>query len=262
MNVPALTGFLDEIALQKAIAMIVADDSRLSIVPVIPEIKLLQESELLLDCLWTLPRNAIAVTPTGWQISQGDAQGGLVGAGILIEMPEMEVESTNVSGPPAAWTVGIVAFQEPNTNFVANVGIGITSSQLCQIATDILHLLEIAGFGTFSADRSGIKSAHDWQTMKPGIVAHRLTIRSRVGRTQSKRSAAVQCTFGGGVCTLSCSDSSAIVRYTTDGSMPLAINPSAQIYSAPFSVDSGTTVTYCSQQTGTVNSQIYKSTSP
>ena len=336
MNVPAIT-LVDEIALQKAIALILCSDSRLVNVPVVPEIKFLQESELALNAIWTMPRSAFTVTATGWQvnatayanlITPGTYDGtgsftqngltignpysfifgendlsfndgitdhlsvggtvyfvatsasivltgtpdlavtatlqtnALVGGGILVEQPEMDSNSPGVSGPAATWKVPIVGFVEPNTAFVPNVGIGFTSSQLCQIALDILQNLFSYQYGTFQIEQQAIKAANDRQTESPGIAAHRVVVKATIGRVQSVRSVSVTAIFGGGNCTLTCADGTASILYTTDLSEPVTANPNAIAYAGPFAVASGAVIKFASHKAGTIVSQIVGAQSP
>ncbi len=261
MNVPKLSGFVDEIALQKSLALILADDYRFADVPVAPEIALLAESEVLVDALWQLPRAAISVTKDGWTIQEGPT--GPVGCGLLVEMPEMDYDSPGVrNGSPATWKVGIVGFCEPNTAFLKGTGTGYTSSQLCQIALDVTQMLEIYGFGAFKSERSSITHAKDWEQLKPGVAAHRLTIGATVGRLSSIRSAQASAAFAGGLCTLSCADAGATIRYTTDFSEPVATNAAAKVYAAPFPVASGASVKFATKAIGKVTSPINGATAP
>ena len=255
-TIPKLNGIVDEIALMKSIALIIADDARLAKVPVMPQIKFLADGELLEDILWQLPRSAFTLTADGWTVNTAVTPGQPVGAGILIEMPEMDTDSPKVSGTPATWRVPIVAFQEINTNFLPGLGIGITSGQLCQIVLDICQNLYIFGYGTFNPEQGAIKAAQDWTSLKPGIEAHRLTLTGTVGRVQSTRSAIVQASFAAGDCILTCADGAAKVLFTTDFTEPVETNPNAQVYSVPFAVLSGTIVKCASKAAGKILSSI------
>ena len=264
MNIPKLTNIVDEIALESAVSLILLDNAFLANVPILPEIKGLIENSQMADVLWTLPRSAFTLSDTGWKINK-DAAAGLVGGGILIEIPEMNTDSPSVSGPPATWKIGIVGMVEVNTALVAGTGIGMTSSQLCQIALDQLHLQNIFGFGTLKAERGAITAAHDWMQMKPGITAHRVTLSATIGRTQTKRSAAVSAVFGSSQCTLSCTDGSAAIYYVLNGvpgSVPVAANPAAILYAGPFNVNSGDKVLAASKSSVTILSEIFGYTAP
>jgi hypothetical protein len=261
-SIPKLTGIIDEISLQKSLALIIADDARLALVPVMPQIKFLADAELLEDILWQLPRSAFTLTADGWEVNTAVTPGQPVGAGILIEMPEMDTDSPKVSGTPATWKIGIVCFQEINTNFLPGLGIGITSGQLCQIVLDICQNLYIFGYGTFNPEQGAIKAANDWTSLKPGIEAHRLTLTGTVGRVQSTRSAIVQPSFAVGDCILTCADGTATVLYTTDFTEPVATNPNAHVYEGPFAVSGGTVVKCSSKVAGKILSSICGAIAP
>lgn len=266
MNIPKLTGVVDLVALQNAITLLLCDDIRLVDVPILPEIKLQQESELQVDIMWTLPRSAFIVTPSGVTIGAGT---GPVGAGILVEMPGAKTSSPGVSGPPTDWEINVVAFEERNTNLTPNVGIGLMSEQIAQIVKDILQLQNFGtfasspwGFGTLRANASWLNPAHDWMQIKPGIVAYRVSFTSTSGVKQTPRSQPVVVSFNTGMCTLTCSDILAAVYYTLDGSLPVKANPNAKPYSAPFSVNSGQQVLAASRRTGFISSEIWGNTAP
>jgi hypothetical protein len=270
MNIPKLSGVADLVALQNAIALLLCDDTRLANVPIVPEIKFHEESDLQTDILWTMPRRNVTVSPTGVTISTVTGQPGPTGAGLMIEMPTANTQSTNVTGPPTDWEIGVVAFEERNTNLIPSNGIGIMSEQLVQIVKDILHLQNLGtfaaspwGFGTLRAKRLWMSPAHDWmQTLGPGIIAWRASFESTSGVKQSPRSAPVQITFSSGNCVLTCADNSAAVYYTTDGSLPVQVNANATLYSAPFAVSSGTQVLAASKRAGYISSEIWGNTAP
>ncbi len=261
MNIPALANLVDEIAVQKLVALLLRDDDRLAAVPVLPEVKFAQESEISVDALWTLPAGAITVTKDGFNV--GQAVDGTVGCGLLVEMPEMDDNSPGVrEGQPATWRIPVVGFCEPNVAFLTGVGTGFTSSQLCQIAQDVLSLVDVYGFGTLKVEGQTIRSANDWASLKPGVAAHRITFTATVGRVVSPRSSPGVVTFDAGLCSIACSDGSAEVRYTTDGTPPTKSNPAAIVYSAPFAVASGALVLCATRAASKVTSHLRGAVAP
>ena len=256
-----LTGLLN------AMVLILLDDPRLN-VPVISEFKLQMESDQQVDILWQLPRSAITVLPNGI-LSVSGATGGnysapnpaapssLVGAGIMVEMPEMDVNSPDVTGSPATWKLSVVCLEDRNTNFTPGVGTGVTSEQYAQIVLDDLQLQWIYQYGTIKVKQNAIQPAHDWMSMKTGIYAVRVNFEATTGRLQSTRSALVTSFVNNGFCTLSCTDPGAAIFFTVDYSAPTSsnanTNPLAQpgvgatLYTAPFAVTSGQTILYASR---------------
>ena len=262
MNIPLLTnGVVDLTALQNTMALILCDDDRLNLVPILPEIKLHQESDLMVDAIWTLPRNAFKITPDGWTISQTGAAG-QSGCGLLVEHVEATCPAPNVSGPPLTWKVHVVAFEERNANLTPGTGIGIMAEQLAQIVLDILAGQYIYGMGAFVPEAQPIQPAHDMMSLNPGIFAMRATVQATVNRTQTQRSGNVTATFGGGNCTLACADGNAEIRYTLDGSMPLRTNSRSQVYTAPFAVNSGDQILAATRAAGKIGSAIVNFTAP
>lgn len=264
MNVPQLN-VIDLVGLQSAIALLLCDEPRLNLVPIVPEIKLHQESDLSVDAIWTVPRSAFTITPSGMTVNQQLNFSGppaAVGSGILIEMPTGTTTSQNVTGPPTTWEVSVVAFEERNTNLTAVTGIGIMSEQLCQIVKDCLHLQQIFGYGCLKAMRTWFEPAHDWMGMKPGIIANRVKFEGIASNSQTTRSPAVIISFLGGNCALTCSDTNAVLSYTIDGTVPVAANTNAQNYVAPFAVNSGDMIMAASRSQGKILSEIFGAFAP
>lgn len=262
MIIPIQTGFTDLVALQNSIVFMLMDDPRIANAPVIPEIKTIMQSDLEVDMLWQLNRNAFVITPQGvWDIVP-ENPGGLVGAGMLVEMPEMTVNSPAVTGSPATWNVNIVTFEERNTNFTPGTGTQITAEQYCQFAIDILQLQYFGPqFNTLQVKQQAIVPAHDWMELK-GVIAYRTQFTSTAGRTQTKRSPLPTLSINAGMCAIACSDTQAAIYYTTDGSMPVSANYNTNMtypnpdgvgatpYTVPFSVTSGQMILTATRSTG------------
>ena len=272
------SAFADLVYLQNALTLLLLDDPRLANVPVLPEFKLYMESDQSVDALWTLPRSSFVVTPHGVSIvdatdgGNNAAGSALCGAGLLVEMPGMDVDSPGVTGPAGTWEINVVAFEERNTNFLKDTGTFVTSEQYAQIVMDVLHLQAIFGYGTIAAKRSALAPAHDWMTQKPGIVAYRVSFSATAGRQQTLRSKTVAYSWTGDSLTLTCPDGGASIWYTLDGSMPVAANVLAEnppgtgatLYTSPVAVPSGTTVLFASKNltTGTLLSAVSYATAP
>ena len=258
-----LTGLLSQVTL------ILLDDPRLN-VPIVSEWKLQMESDQQVSILWQLPRSAITVLPNGI-LSVSGATGGnysapnpatpssRVGAGIMIEMPEMDVNSPDVTGSPATWKLSVVCFEERNTNFTPGVGTGVSSEQYAQIVLDDLQLQWTYLYGTIKVKQNAIQPAHDLmsQPVFDGIWAMRVSFEATTGRLQSTRSAGVTSFVNNGFCTLSCSDPGAAIFFTVDYSAPTSSNCNSNplaapgvgstLYTAPFAVTSGQTILYASR---------------
>ncbi len=261
MNVPSLQNVVDIVALQNAITLILLSDDRLAKVPMVPEFKLHMESDMQVDILWTLPRNAVNVQPSGpsGQVNVVDDADPAVGAGLLIEMPTARCHSPGVSGPALTWELTVVAMEERNVNFSVN-GLLISAEQLILLVLDILHLQSIKGYGQFQASAAAIGPAQDWMTIKPGILAMRGTLQATVGRPQTQRCKGVKVYSAGGLVQMECPEPDATVLYTLDGSMPVKANASAQTYTQPFDAADVGTVTAAAWVAGKLISEVSRAT--
>lgn len=271
MIVPQQSGITDLVALQVNTVLALLSDPRITC-PVLPEISFYMQSDQQIDALWMMPQSAFTVTPQGNFVYVPQSPGGLVGAGMLVEMPSMSSNSPGVTGSPATWDVTIVTFEERNTNFLQGTGNFVTSEQFAQLAIDILHLQYMGPqFNTLQVKQGAITPAHDFMEQKPGIMAWRTNFTSTAGRNQSVRSIPVTIAFDGVNCTLTAAGAAAIY-YTTDGSMPCSgnvinntqwTNPpgiGATLYTVPFAVTSGTVVYAASQNPGNTLSLVRYST--
>jgi len=269
IQVPKISGVVDLVWLQNMVAMLLLDDPRI-VCPVVPEYKFLMDSDQSVDALWQLPQGAFTLTPSGVTINSG-VSAGLVGAGLLVEMPTATTDSPGVSGPPATWHVTVVAFEERNTNWLPQTGTCVAAEQYCELVVDILQNEAVYKFGTFQAERNWMTPAHDRMTMNPTIIALRATVQATVGRTQTKRTPAVAITFSAGNCALLCADGAAAIYYTVDGSAPVRSNTNpdnaagvgASLYAAPFAVASGTVLAAArNAAAGTTLSAVAGATAP
>ncbi len=86
-----------------------------------------------MDAVWQTPRN------------------GATGNGLLIEMPDVEVKSDNVSGPPQSVIFKFVSFQNGDAALLPEIGGGFFAEQLEQTVLDALHLRSPGALGTLRA---------------------------------------------------------------------------------------------------------------
>jgi len=203
--------------------------------------KLRQDSAVSVDAIWQTKR------------------GGCCGAGILVEMPEADVDKPNVEGPLLSLLVPCLVVEEPNLNFAPQIGTFLSAEEIAQWILDALHLLTIDGVGVLRAEGRVIQPAEEF----PNLVAYRVKLKLLLPRGQTQRSGFVTISIAGGLCTLACvTTPTAILRYTTDGSFPGQSNPAAQIYEAPFAVESGEVVRAASALEGYNLSAVRQSTAP
>ncbi len=269
MRVPqSPQGFVDTIKMELYIALLLADEPRLGSLPILPEFKLQAESDLTVDALVDSPRSSFTVTASGVLINVAKENQGIVpvtGCGLLVEEPQAGTDAASVRGQ-TRWEFSVVAFEDRSKNWTPKVGTMIPASVALQIARDALHLQQVYGFGCLELVDKWLTPAHDWETIKPGYNASRLTMVARTGTVQSQRTPGIQADFSvPGQCTLKFvdpDDPNAVLCYTLDGTPPVKANQSAQLYQAPFAVNSGDTITAAARSTGKALSEIFGFTSP
>ncbi len=200
--------------------------------------KLRLESEVDLSALWMTPRN------------------GRSGVGVVIELPEFDVQNPNLPGPEAFLLLSFLVLEEPNINFTPTLGTLISAEQVAQLLLEIFHDYQVEGFGTLFAAPKAIASVEDY----PGIVGYRVTFRARVPRAQTARVATPVLVEAAGSVTITCATADAQIYFTTDGSFPGVGNSAAQLYSAAFAVTAGDVLRAAAYKSGSPGSHVIKQT--
>lgn len=197
--------------------------------------KLRLQSEINLAALWETPRN------------------GTSGAGILVEMPTIEVPRPNLPGPEHELKITFAVVEEPNMNLTPTVGTGLSAEEICERLLDTFHGYQIEGIGSLYADARAIEPANDF----PNVVAYRVAFKLRSPRNQTQR---VQLpsvsSANNGQVTLANVTDGATIYYTTDGSFPGPSNPTALQYSGTFDASSVQTVRWAAYLDGCDNSNV------
>lgn len=191
--------------------------------------KLRLEAEIARDALWQTIRN------------------GRSGAGILVEMPEFRVERPNLAGPEAVLIIGFSVCEEPNTNCAPETGTQLSAEEICQLILELFHGQRLNGSLGFAL-QAGVNAIRPTEEWGPGVLSYKVELTTRIARTQTNRAAMPTISVTDGLATLACATSEAEIRYTLtaasapaveDGNFPGRSNPAAQIYTAPFAVQSG-----------------------
>ena len=229
---------IDLIQLQEDLYGLLMSAPQLATVNIVQERKFILDQQLQVDAIWQTLRN------------------GCQGCGILIEMPSVEVDSNNVSGPPQTVELSFVSFQNGDTAFIPSgpggpAGAGLFAEQIEQFLVDILHLQNLQGIGTMTARGAFSSPARDY----PLINARRTKFVCTPKQTaQTPRTAAVQVSINTGLATLSSTTPGAAIWYTMDGSFPSnnavaldplshqPVNPGSQEYTSPIPVATGQTL--------------------
>ena len=231
---------IDLIQLQDDLFGILMSAPQLQTVNIVEERKFLINSDVEIDAIWQTQRNNCS------------------GNGLLIEIPDIIVDSDGVTGPPQSVELSFVNFQNgdaaliPPTTVAGQTepvqGGGLYAEQLEQFLVDILHLLNIGGLGTMIVKGRFSSPARDYA----GINARRTKIVMTPKQTaQTTRVALPIISVSAGTCTITEATPGASVYYTTDGSFPSnptiaiapiaggPINSKSQLYTAPFAVTAG-----------------------
>lgn len=244
---------IDLIQVQKDLFGLLMSAPQLATVNIVEERKFIVEKMVEVDAIWQTNRML-----NGTEYS---------GNGLLIEMPDIECDSNNVTGPPQIVTLSFVSFQNGDAAFIEAMPIpegqtgtpfaggGLFAEQIEQYLIDILHLQVIGGIGTMRVTGHFSEPARDYS----GINARRTKIIMTPKQTaQTKRTGFVSVIINNGTATLTSASAGATIYYTLDGSFPsnptiavvplsvtaatpngMPVNANSQLYVAPFAVQSG-----------------------
>ncbi len=226
---------IDLVQLQEDVTMALLSDSRLAAVNVIQYRKLRQQSEVDASAIYAKPR-----------------QGAQAGAGVLVEMPTMQVTEPNLPGPSGQFLVTCVVMEEPNQNMTAEAGTQIEAENIAQMVLECLHGLMFEGLGSLYSDDRPITPTEEWE----GLVAYRVSLRLRLTSDPKQiervpvptiQEQALQVTLK--------AVAGADIYYTTDGSFPGPGNPDATKYQNPFAMQ-GAVLRWAAYKAGMVGSNV------
>lgn len=221
--------------------------SAFSNLPVLQWRKLRLQAELDMSAIWLSGRN------------------GRSGAGIVVEMPEFDVQHPNLPGPEAFLVLNFLVLEEPNSNFAPSTGTLLSAEQICQLLLEQFHDFQVEGFGTVFASGKVITTVEDF----PGIVGYRVSFRARVPREQTARVQTPVLTEDAGSITMTCATAGAQIYYTVTpatgtppeaGSFPGPTNPDAKLYETPFTADVGDVIRAAAYLAGAPTSHVVRQT--
>ena len=262
---------IDLIQVQKDLYGLLMSVPQLATVNIVEERKFIVEKEIEVDAIWQTNRPLSGINYSG--------------CGLLIEMPDIECDSNNVTGPPQTVVLSFVSFQNGDAAFIKPVagglagdgdtpsfpiaGSGLFAEQIEQFLVDLLHLQCIGGIGTMRVTGRFSEPARDY----PGINARRTKIIMTPKQTaQTLRTSIVTVAINDEVATLTCATAGAAIYFTLDGSFPSnptiaisvtldpgkPINPNSSLYVAPFAVQSGQCIRAAAYLNGLNPGQIIK----
>lgn len=231
--------FTDFVRVQNDLAHALLSDEWLAPVNIVTRHQLLQPSELA-----RLPDETYAAEVLAYITPRNQADG-RTGCGVIVEVPEITVLKPNLAGPEMNLAITCLVIEEPLTNAGLTEGTLKPADQVAQRILEIGHGLRLLGPTGFAlmADLNDIRRAQDFEPLR----AHRVVFATRLSRAQTNRVAQPAISVNTGTATLTCATSEANIYYTiTPAGAPESIatfpgpsNPAAQLYAAPFAVNSG-----------------------
>lgn len=180
---------------------------------------------------------------------------GRKGCGILVEMPTIEIPAQSAPGPASLMTISCLVIEEPTTNFGPQTGTLTDAETVARRVLMFLHGWLLEGRGELYADRRAIVPVNDLA----GVIAYRVTCPVRLADTVMTRCSTPAISEAGLVVTLTGAAEEQIY-YTLDESFPGAGNPGAQLYQAPFAVDSSTVVRWAAYRPDYLPSSVGRAT--
>ena len=175
---------------------------------------------------------------------------GKTGSCIVVEKPELETENVNLSAPTFEVVLTVRVIVNPLFNNDALNGRRWSEGQISLRVMRLGHFWQPRGVaGVVTVDRKPLVPGAD---LPEGTEGYDVNFRAKAGLAvgPGDKVAAPGITVVDGTCTLTCSTAGAEIRYTIDGSAPASSNDAAELYDAPFAVESGTRIRAAAQLAG------------
>lgn len=208
--------------------------------PVTLERQFLMQSELEYNSIWQAPR----------------AAGGVVGIGLIVEMPKLQIPKPNSLQRNLIQSIGII--EERNMNMTAGAGSLVAAEDLAVQTLDFAFGWMLGLSSGLTPELGTIMPAPDL-IKADGLVTYRVKVSLRYEHRPGQRCDVPTITevplgtftLGNGPNT-----PAAAIYYTTDGSFPGVSNAAATLYAGPVALAAGTKVLFCAWQTGMLPSHV------
>jgi len=201
------------------------------------DINILTREELMdPDSLARLPDKTLAAEVLGYITPRSKA--GRKGACIIVETPEFSGKWPDAPGQNGDIELEFLILEEPMMNSAPKTGTLVHADVIAQITLDVGKHWVVDGYGIFSTPPNAFRRDDTFG----GLRAIRTRLRTSAPLGASDRVAFVSIDLTNGAVTLSSGTADAQIYWTRDGSFPGPSNSHANLYDAPFAVDSGETI--------------------
>lgn len=196
---------------------------------------------------------------TVWQTIKGGASG----VGVIVAMPEINVEDPDSPGPELVCLQTLTVLEEPNINQTTGTGTLTFAEDIGIYILQLLHQFSLAQNITLFARGRVMTPNRDYA----GVRGVDCRLEYKFTPASLNVVATVPISFndpneGTYVVVLTCATAGAQIYYTTDGSFPGPANGAAQIYQAGFRADTGTQIRAAAYAAGMAGSPAWTATVP
>lgn len=204
------------------------------------ERKELYSSELAMAAIWQ--------TPTG----------GKQGVGVVVAMPDLNIEDAEAPGPELVCTQTLTVLEEPNVNQNPGTGTLIFAEDIGIYLIRLLHQFGLSQDITLYG-RGRVMTPN---RQHEGIRGVDVEFEYRFTPDELTKCATVPISFAEGQCTLTCATAGASIYYTVDGSFPGPGAQTAVVYQGPFAAASGTQIRAAAYAPGLAGSDVWSEVAP
>jgi len=202
-----------------------------------------------------LQRDGVTINQIQQRVAALNPRGGKTGACIIVLMPTVDVPDANPPGPRFELTQSFIVLEHPTINRGAS-GTGKHGTDIALALLQLFHLFTL-GFGATMTARDRAITPND---SFDGLVGLQVDFFSRGGLapqpTVALPTISTDSAVSPATITMACATAGAAIWYTTDGSYPASVNPTAMKYLAPFTQNSGAMIRAAGELSGNLQSSV------
>lgn len=170
-----------------------------------------------------------------------NSQDGKIGLVLIVLMPRLQPEEANTPAAMYATRYSVQVIDWPVMRRQADGGIQLSAETMAERVRQILH------FCSFGRGQSLFFDGMEPLPMRDETqISYQISFRKKGADTPVTKCAAVAISPTSGevpqTITMTCGTAGAQIWYTTDGSYPSSLNPTATLYAGPFILDEAATV--------------------